>query len=143
MMRRLLWSAGLLALPSSCLVAQDVGTSRAAVFLTLPSSARALALGDALGAVADDGDALFFNPAQLARVRGLDVTASVQRYVASTTLASFAVATPLGPGAVAFGVRFLDYGSTPEVVISSADTPETGVPTGAQVSAQDLGLSLG
>ena len=142
MIGRVLMLLSVLTVPA-CLRAQAAGGSRAAMFLTLPSSARALALGEAWGAVADDAGALFYNPAQLARVHGTDAQASVQRYVAGTTLASVAVATPLGRGAVALGVRFLDYGSVPEMVISSSDTPETGVPTGAQVSAQDVALSLG
>lgn len=133
----------LAVVPSMSAGAQDVATSRAAVFLTLPSSARALGLGEAWGAVADDGEALFYNPAQLARLRSIDVSASIQRYVAATTLASFVAATPLGPGTVALGVRSLDYGSTPEFVIASPDMPETGVATGAQVSAQDVAVSLG
>ena len=143
MLRRGSLTFVLTAVPLLAAAAQDVARSRAAVFLTLPSSARALALGEAWGAVADDGAALFYNPAQLARVRGADVSASVQRYVAATTLASIVAATPIGPGAVAFGVRYLDYGSTPEIVIASPDIPETGVATGAQVSAQDVALSLG
>lgn len=143
MLRRVSLVCLFAAVPLLAAGAQDVANSRAAVFLTLPSSARALALGEAWGAVADDGAALFYNPAQLARVRGADVSASVQRYVAATTLASFVAATPIGPGAVAFGVRYLDYGSTPEIVIASPAIPETGVATGAQVSAQDVALSLG
>ena len=124
-------------------LAHAQGASQAAVFLTLPSSARGLALGDGWGTVVDGGDALFFNPAQLARVRGADVSASLQRYVMGTTLGAASVATPLGRGVVAFGVRFVDYGSTDEVVVSSNATPEQGVQTGAQVSAQDVALSLG
>ena len=83
---------------AGCARTQTTADTRAAVLLTLPSSSRALALGDAWGAVADDESALFYNPAQLARVRGLRVGGSLQNYIASTTLGAFAVAVPLRRG---------------------------------------------
>lgn len=133
----------LAAVPVTGAGAQQVAGSRAAVFLTLPAEARALALGEAWGAVAGGSGALFYNPAQLARTGGLNVAVSVQRYVAQTTLASLAVAMPAARGTFALGVRYLDYGSTAEYQIASADIPETGVPTGQQVAAQDLALTAG
>jgi hypothetical protein len=121
--------------------AQASGQSRAALLLTLPSDARALALGDAWGAVADDENALFYNPAQLARVHAWSVGGSLQRYVVSTTLGAFAAAGALARGTVAIGVQVLDYGTEP--VLVSADGAQTGDPTGASVSAQDFALTAG
>ena len=63
---------------------QTTADTRAAILLTLPASSRALGLGDAWGAVADDESALFYNPAQLARVRALAVGGSMQNYIASS-----------------------------------------------------------
>lgn len=124
-------------------LAQGSAETRAAILLTLPASARGLALGDAWGAVADDESALFYNPAQLARVRGIDVGASLQNYIASTTLGAFAVAVPLRVGTVAFGLQLLDYGSTQEVVPVDGSDGQVGAPTGATITAEDMAFTLG
>ncbi|HEX7545764.1 MAG TPA: PorV/PorQ family protein [Gemmatimonadaceae bacterium] len=122
---------------------QASAETRAAVLLTLPSSARALALGEAWGAIADDESALFYNPAQLARVRGLAVGGSLQNYIASTTLGAFAVAVPLGKGTVGFGLQLLDYGSADEIVPADGSNGQVGTPTGGTVTAQDMAFMLG
>jgi hypothetical protein len=144
---RLLWLAGIgaslgLPLPARG-QSQTSADTRAAVLLTLPSSARALSLGEAWGAVADDESALFYNPAQLARVRGLAVGGSLQNYIASTTLGAFAVAVPLGKGTVGFGLQLLDYGSADEVVPADGSNGQVGTPTGGTVTAQDMAFTLG
>ena len=123
--------------------AQSAGATRAAVLLTLPSSARALALGEAWSPVADDESALFYNPAQLARVTGFAAGLSVQRYVAATTLGAGAVALPLGRGTLAVGVQLLDYGSEDEVIPDAGLGGQVGYPTGGRVSAQDLAFTAG
>src|SRR6185312_8014116 len=74
--RRMMFAA--VAAAASAAHAQGSAETHAAILLTLPSSARGLALGDAWGAVADDESALFYNPAQLARVRGFSVGGSLQ-----------------------------------------------------------------
>ena len=123
--------------------AQTTVGTRAAVLLTLPSSARGLALGDAWGAVADDESALFFNPAQLARIRGVSVGGSLQNYIASTTLGAFAVAIPLGRGTAGFGLQLLDYGSADEVIPVDGSGGQVGTPTGSTVTAQDMAFTFG
>jgi hypothetical protein len=130
--------AAFAALPAAH--AQAVGDSRAAILLTLPASARGLALGEAWAPVADDESALFYNPAQLARVRGTAAGGSVQHYVANTTLGAFAMATRAAHGTVALGVQVLDYGTEDEIVSSGG--PQ-GTPTGGSVSAQDIALTAG
>jgi hypothetical protein len=125
------------------------GESRAAILLTLPSSTRGLALGEAWGAIADDESAIFYNPAQLARVRGASVGGSIQRYIAQTTLGAAAFAIPLRRGAVAFGLQMLDYGSADEYTIADGTGGQLGSATGGSVTAQDIvltggyGISLG
>ena len=116
------------------------GETRAAILLTLPASARALALGEASGAVMDDENALFYNPAQLARVRTVSAAASLQRYIANTTLSAFAIAERVGGGTAALGVQLLDYGSEDEVVSTAGDI---GTPTGQRVTAQDIAITAG
>ncbi len=130
-------------LPASANAQGSSNDTRAAILLTLPASARGLALGDAWGAIADDESALFYNPAQLARVRGISVGASLQNYIASTTLGAFAVAVPLRFGTLGFGMQLLDYGSTDEVVPLDGSAGEVGTPTGSTVSAEDMAFTAG
>jgi hypothetical protein len=134
--RTLILLAGLVA---TRVQAQSVGDTRAAILLTLPSSARGLALGEAWGAVADDESALFYNPAQLARISVASGGGSLQHYIANTTLAAFAIAGRVMRGTAALGVQFLDYGSEEELIASG----QQGTPTGGTVSAQDIAITAG
>ena len=134
-------AAAALALAPTTLAAQ-AGASAATV-LELPSSARAMALGDAYAAMAGDDAVLFYNPAGLATLAATSASFSVQRHVAASTLAAGSLALQLGPGTLGFGVQALDYGSEPEVVPDPEFGGERGMETGAQVGAQDVVLSLG
>ena len=142
--RRTAATAILLAMFAGVAGAQTTTTNdtRAAILLTLPSSTRALALGESWSAVADDESALFYNPAQLARVHAWSVGGSLQNYIASTTLGAFAVAIPVKRGTVGFGMQLLNYGSTDEFVADGSN-PQNGIPTGSTVTAQDMALTLG
>ena len=115
----------------------------AATVLELPSSARAMALGDAYTAMGGDDAVLFYNPAGLSTTTGTSASLSVQRHVASSTLAAASVALQLGPGALGLGVQALDYGSEPEIVPDPEFGGERGMETGAEIGARDLVLSLG
>ncbi len=123
--------------------AQTSNDTRAAILLTLPASTRALGLGEAWGAIADDESALFYNPAQLARVRGWSVGGSLQNYIASTTLGAFAIAVPLRRGTLGFGMQLLDYGSADEIVPAEGSGGQVGTPTGSTVTAEDMVFSVG
>jgi hypothetical protein len=134
-----------IVLCSRVVVAQTAtnNDTRAAILLTLPASTRALALGESWSAIADDESALFYNPAQLARVRGLSIGGSLQNYIASTTLGAFAVAIPLKHGTLGFGLQLLDYGNADEIVNADGTNGQVGTPTGSTVSAQDMAFTLG
>ena len=146
-MKRLLLSAALAAIavlqltPAGASAQTTNGASRAAILLTLPASPRGLALGEAWGAIADDESAIFYNPAQLARVREAAVGGSIQRYIAQTTLGAAAFAVPLPRGTLAFGVQLLDYGSADEVTIVDGSGGQLGNATGGSVTAQDVAIS--
>jgi hypothetical protein len=117
--------------------------TRSAILLTLPASTRALGLGEAWSAVADDESAIFYNPAQLARVRGWSIGGSLQNYIASTTLGAFAVAVPLKHGTLGFGLQLLDYGNADEVVPVDGTAGQIGAPTGSTISAEDMAFTVG
>ena len=135
--------AALAALLGAPAMAQTTMPSRAAILLTLPSSARGLALGEAWGAIANDESALFYNPAQLARVSEPSAGFSVQRYVASTTLVAGALAWPVAGGTAGVGLQLLDYGREDEFVPDATSGGQSGVATGGSVTAQDLVLTAG
>lgn len=90
--------------------------------LRLPGSTRALALGDAHVAV-PDADAVFYNPASLAGVRGLG--ASLQRYGSAGALVTTSATTAFGRGTVGLGVRALDH-AAPCVSCDDAVAPAAG-----------------
>lgn len=132
----------LLSLRVVCVQAQTTsGDSRAAILLTLPASTRGLALGDSWGAITDDESAIFYNPAQLARVRAASVGGSIQRYIAQTTLGAAAFAIPLRRGTVAVGLQLLDYGSADEYSVVDGTGGQLGTATGGSVTAQDIALT--
>ena len=121
----------LTALTAAPLAAQG---TRAAVLLTLPTSTRALGLGDASGAAVADEWALFLAPAQLARTGALSVGVASESYLASTQLSAIALAFPAWHGTIGIGATMLDYGSVREI---AAQLPGLdGVETGRTVSAQ-------
>ena len=113
--------------------AQD-GGRHAAVVLALPSSPRGAALADAVGALAGDAAALFTSPAQLATLRA-GAGASVERFLAGTTLASAVAATRMLGGTGAIGLRSLAYPDVEETRDFTA--------TGGTVSGGELAVTAG
>lgn len=110
------------------------GGRHAAVVLALPASPRAAALADAFGAVGGDDAALFYAPAQLATVRA-GAGASVERFLAGTTLAAASAATRAAGGTLAVGVQSLAYDAIEET--------RDFAPTGATLRGGELALSAG
>jgi hypothetical protein len=78
--------------------------------LTLPSSARALALAGAYAAVGGDEGSVFANPAGLALIRTAALGASYQSYARGAYLASGAGAVRAGRFDVGVGALMLNYG---------------------------------
>ncbi len=92
------------------------GGRQAAVVLALPAAPRAAALAEAVTALDGDESSLFFSPAQLATVRAWRAGASVERFLAGSTLGAAAAAAPLARGTAALGVRSLAYPEAREAV---------------------------
>jgi hypothetical protein len=122
-------------------VQAQAGGRNAGLVLDLPASARAAALAGAYAAVGGDDAALFYNPAQLATVtRGAGL--SIERYLASSTLAALSAATRVGRGTAAVGVQSLRYGSVAEV-LATGPADEPAYVTGREISASDVAISAG
>lgn len=82
----------------------------AAPVLSLPTSARELALGGAYAAVVGDEGSVFVNPAGLAAIRHAALGMSYQRYGEGAYLGDGAAAVRVGRFDVGVGVRLLDFG---------------------------------
>ncbi|MDE2490322.1 MAG: PorV/PorQ family protein, partial [Elusimicrobia bacterium] len=131
-----LCAAPLAAAPArAAFTSGDVGTT-AAEFLRLGAGARALGLGEAYTAAADDATALYWNPAGLARVRGGEAALMHAAYLDSTFYDDAFYAQNLGAwGAAGAGVQYFSAGSIP-------GTDASGVSIGS-FAPSDLSASLG
>jgi hypothetical protein len=93
------------ALPAA---AQDNGYGPLA--LTLPASTRMLGMGD-IGVAGRDDDVVFYNPAQLTVARGTSF--SLARLTETARGGAMSTVLRFGPGALGFGVDYLEYQLTP------------------------------
>lgn len=141
-MRRLAVAAALAASSFIPSLADAQAAHTSALLLELPSSARALSLGNTFVAAGTDEAAIFYNPAQLAVIRKTSAGLSVQQWFLSSTLAAAAAATRLAGGTIALGLQVLDYGSSERVLGDPSSGGGTGDPTGTEVSAGDYVASL-
>ena len=97
--------------------------STAAEFLLLGAGARGAALGGAYSALANDVDALYYNPAGLALMDRGGVLVSTYTYVADTRYNWVGIAFPMGGGARAIGVHAGSFGFSDQPVYT-VDNPE-------------------
>ncbi len=99
--------AGLaLPLPS---YASGAGTTGGTI-LSLPVGARAIAMGEAYTAQADDANSLYWNPAGLAILNQSQASFMYNQYLEDLTLSHLAVGTPLEFGGLGASLTYLGYG---------------------------------
>jgi len=105
-------------------------------FLELPVGARGVSMGSAQGAAAEDVSAIYYNPANLAGLRGINATFMHAMYFQdiSYDFAAFAKNTH-NHGTFALGVQYLSVGSLDKV-------DNAGNPTGDSLAPRDLAVSL-
>ncbi len=98
----------------SPLFAQGGPGSTAAVELKIPVGPRAIAMGDAFVAVANDANAVYWNPAGLMQLGGTHFTAQYDLFIETVQYSYFAIGTKLGNDA-AFGAsaKVLGTGTDP------------------------------
>jgi len=82
-------------------------------FLNLGIGARPMAMGGAFTAVADDVNALFYNPAGLSKLNYFEASLLHQRWIAGLSYSYFGMAVPIR-GVGTFAGSFLYFG-TPEI----------------------------
>ncbi len=98
----------------------DPGTT-GAVELKIPVGPRAIAMGGAFVAVADDANAIYWNPAGLRQLGGTALTAQYTDFIDTVNYNYFAAATPLGnDAAIGLGAKLLTTGNE-EVVDSNGN----------------------
>ena len=110
-----------------------VGT-RAAEFLTIPVGARAIAMGSAYTAIADDISAIWWNPAGIGFLESTEMMFTVVDYTLDFTYSYLAGATPIGDGRVVLG-GFFGYMDYPQIEMTTISSPNG---TGSFFSAYDF-----
>lgn len=92
------------------LASQSVWAAETAAFLDIGVGARALGMGGAYTALADDANALYWNPAGLSKLEKREFTASHAEMFESTRLDFLAYAHPTSQGTFAAGLTYLSQG---------------------------------
>ncbi len=127
------------ALATSTPLRAQVGDS-APLVLSIPSSTRALAMGHAFVLSARDSDALFANPALLARPGGS--AAAIQRFSDASTSITLATSRSWASGGLAFGAQVLDYGA-PSSNLADLPADQTALLNSGATGAAELVGSIG
>jgi len=84
--------------------------SNVASLFDLGMGARPLAMGGAFVGLADDGNALFYNPAGLAWAQGLSVLSSYEARLGTAGYGTLSASLPH----FGFGIHYFDFGEVPE-----------------------------
>lgn len=106
-----------------------------APFLSLGVSARAVAMGEAFTAVADDASSVLLNPGGLGQLKGLNAVAQFASAGDDMSHNIAAIALPLGPGVIGAGINMMSMGTYDEV--------DSNGNVGAKVSPMDAAGLLG
>lgn len=112
-----------------------------AEFLLLGAGARGMALGPAFSAMARDVEALYYNPAGLSLMEGLEFGVTVMPYFADTRYLWAGVALPLAGGEYGFGLSIANYGFNDAPVYTEYE-PENQSQLTYNVSETVVGLSF-
>jgi long-subunit fatty acid transport protein len=110
--------------------------STGAVELKIPVGPRAIAMGQAFVAVADDANAVYWNPAGLNQLGGSEITAQYDVFIETVRYQYLAIATRLGKdAALGLSGKMLSTGSENEI-------DALGNPTGNTFSESYMDLDL-
>ena len=113
------------------------GTTSFSFIMIIPGARQAAAAG-AFSAVTDDVNALYWNPAALARLTSGQVTVSYSNYFKDVQFGFVAYARPLGADQViGIGMQYLSFGSFRETSVSDPLGTRSGT-----FSASDLAVTL-
>jgi len=113
----------------------DARGTTTANFLKLGVGARAMGMGEAYSAVADDATALYWNPAGLARIQSSEASLMHAPYLDSTYYDYGAFAHRFGNHALGVGFQYFSAGSISETDVNNASL--------GSFSPYDLAISFG
>ena len=117
-----------IALCATSAFGQKVG-STSMQFLKVMPVARATAMGEAYSVLASGAEAIFWNPAGLARVEGVEASFTYIDWIFDSRQAALSVATSLGSyGAAGVQFQYVDFGEIPEAVWASPYKDDIGTP---------------
>ena len=137
MKRSIIFSVILLTLVTGLYAQDKVGTT-AANFLNIPIGGKAISMGGAYTAIADDATALFWNPGAFSRVGKSDIYTSITNYFVDAQHTWFGAQYMLTPSdAIGVSLNSLNYGDWEEVT-----TVEEPGGTGEYWQASDMALAV-
>lgn len=126
----------LLCLPAVALAISGKGTT-AAAFLKISVGPRAVAMGEAYAGVADEVNAVYWNPAGLAQLRAPEITAMHVFWFEDIYFDHLAWALPLEVGVLGASLVYLNGGTLQRS--EAGDTPDD--PARGTFSAADVGFT--
>ncbi|MCK4532275.1 PorV/PorQ family protein [bacterium] len=88
--------------------------SNAFTFLQIGEGAKPVAMGEAYVALANDVNAIYWNPAGLGLVTQQEITASYLKYIVDINSGHFGYVRPMLAGGLGMGLTYLDYGKIKE-----------------------------
>ncbi|MCK4812760.1 MAG: PorV/PorQ family protein [Candidatus Marinimicrobia bacterium] len=122
----------------SLATAQDKIGTTAANFLNIPIGGKAISMGGAYTAIADDPTALFWNPGAMSRTEHSDVYTSITNYFVGAKHTWFGAQYMLtSSDAIGVSLNSLNYGDWEKV--TTVENPEG---TGEYWQASDMALAL-
>ncbi len=108
-----------------CFAGEGAGTT-AFNFLKIGAGARPVGMGEAYSALANDINAIYWNPAGLGEITEREITASYLSHIAGINSGYFGYALPLARGGLGVGVVYLDYGQIQETTLDDPDGVNLG-----------------
>ncbi|MCP3683734.1 MAG: PorV/PorQ family protein [bacterium] len=120
--------------------ASNMGTT-GAQFLKIDPAARPLGMGGAYSAVVDDSNAIFYNPAGIARLENREISGTYLQYFQSVSYGSLAVVLPSENCVLGVGVNYLGVGDIDKRAAIDTDDP-TGTGVVDTFGAMDTAVSI-
>ncbi len=111
MNQRIVWGMVLMVGSVAPVLASSVGGTSGGEVLSIPVGARAVAMGEAFTAMADDVSSLYWNPAGIAILNQSEASFMHSQWLKDLTYNNASVAVPLENGGIGTSLSYLSYGN--------------------------------